>query len=484
MKKNILNKRNIFLLGMLLFFSSCDDYLDTEPIVEIITEEEQPIKNAREAESAMSAIYSQLGGEFWQLDQFLIGDAQTDIAYAGSDNVQVFQIDEYRMVATNTISNRDWGYITDMLFRCNFVLNYIDDVEDLNSQRKEEIRSEASFFRALTFFKAVQIWGDFPIITKAITSVNQNNFDEVYEQTYPSRKPQEEVYEQIFADLQVAIKSIPASNQKFKANKAAVYSLMAKVNATIPSPDWNQVIQNCDNVTAEGLTLLPIYDHLFDGNHEGNAESIMEANGDGWSSPIGAWGASMFYGTDWKKFNTPSNALVADYDASKDEVRKKSTVLFSANTVPWSDTFWPSSKYPFANKMRKTDGTQNYYIYRYSDILLLKAEALAQTGDTAGAMTLVNRVRERVQLAPLTAVSKEDALSIILHERKLELAFEGEYWFDLKRFGKSIEILSQQKDGNGNILPYAKNLTASKLLWPVPQEKIDANKNLVQNTGY
>lgn len=484
MKTNKLNKKSLFLLGMLFFFTSCDDYLETEPIVEVITEPEQPIKNASEAEKAMSAIYSQLGGEFWQLDQFIIGDAQTDIAYAGSDNVQVFQIDEYRMVATNTISNRDWGYITDMLFRCNFVLNYIDDVQDLNSQRKEEIRSEASFFRALTFFKAVQIWGDFPLITKAITSVNQNNFDEVYEQTYPARKPQEEIYQQIFEDLKVAIANTPASNQKFKANKAAVYALLAKVNATIPSPDWNQVIQNCDNVTAEGLTLLPVYDHLFDGNHEGNAESIMEANGDGWSSPIGAWGASMFYGTDWKKFNTPSNSLVSEYDSANDLVRKTSTILFSANAVPWSDIYWSSTKYPFANKMRKTDGTQNYYIYRYADIILLKAEALAQTGNTSGAMELVNKVRGRVSLAPLTATSKEDALNIILHERKLELAFEGEYWYDLKRFGKSIEILSQQKDGKGVLLPYVKNLTSSKLVWPVPQDKIDANKNLVQNTGY
>jgi hypothetical protein len=54
----------------------------------------------------------------------------------------------------------------------------------------------------------------------------------------------------------------------------------------------------------------------------------------------------------------------------------------------------------------------------------------------------------------------------------------------LKRFGKAVEILSKQKDGKGNLLPYASNISTSKLIWPVPQSKIDANKNLVQNPGY
>ena len=484
MKKNILKIKSVALLGLLCFYTSCSDYLDTEPIVEVVTKEEQPIKNVTEAEGAMSAVYSQLGGEFWQFDQFFIGDAQTDNSYAGADNVQMFQIDEYRMVATNTISNRDWGYIIDMLFRCNFVLNYIDNVKDLSAKRKEEMKAEASFFRAFTLFKAVQIWGDFPIITKAITSVNQDNFDEVYAQTYPERKPVAEVYAQILADLDAASTNIPSSDQKYKANKAAVNALKAKVNATKPSPDWNQVIQNCDKVIAEGYTLLPVYEQLFDGNHEGNAESIFEANGGGWGSPIGAWGASMFYGTDWKKFNTPSNALVTAYDDEGDVIRKNSTIWFAPNTVPWSDNYWPSNKYPFANKMRKTDGTQNFYIFRFADVLLLKAEALAQNGDAISAMAIVNQVRSRAKLNPISAISKDEALSKILRERKLELAFEGEYWFDLKRFGKAVEILSKQKDGKGNTLPYASSINTSKLIWPVPQSKIDANKNLKQNPGY
>ena len=71
-----------------------------------------------------------------------------------------------------------------------------------------------------------------------------------------------------------------------------------------------------------------------------------------------------------------------------------------------------------------------------------------------------------------------------LQERKLELAFEGQRWFDLKRTGKALEIISNRKDQNGTVLSYAKNITQQRLLWPIPQNQIDNNPNLTQNPGY
>jgi len=144
--------------------------------------------------------------------------------------------------------------------------------------------------------------------------------------------------------------------------------------------------------------------------------------------------------------------------------------------------------------MRATDGTQNFYIFRLADILLIKAEALAHTGDLTGAMTLVNKVRTRVSLANVAAAtSQDDAINKILKERFVELAFEGQRWFDLKREGKSIEILSQQtypvfdpvtQTSTPTLMPYVNNITTKDLLWPVPQSAIDNNVNLSQNPGY
>ena len=66
----------------------------------------------------------------------------------------------------------------------------------------------------------------------------------------------------------------------------------------------------------------------------------------------------------------------------------------------------------------------------------------------------------------------------------MELAFEGDRWFDLKRMSRAIEVLSTQKDGNGTILSYATNINQNRLLWPIPQDKLDANALLTQNPGY
>jgi hypothetical protein len=134
--------------------------------------------------------------------------------------------------------------------------------------------------------------------------------------------------------------------------------------------------------------------------------------------------------------------------------------------------------------MRDTNGNQNFYIARLADVLLLKAEALVSTGDVSGAMSLVNQVRARAGIASISASSQSDAVDKVLEERLMELAFEGDRWFDLKRMGKAIQLLSQQKDGNGNVLPFASNINQNRLLWPIPQDKLDANALLTQNPGY
>jgi len=264
-----------------LFFTavSCERYLDTEPISDQTVDINNPISNADDAEKAMITIYSDFGNEYWQLDYLLNGDAQTDISYAGADNVQNFQQDEYRILATNTNVNRDWGYLSNFMDHCNKILNYVDGAGDLSTVRKNQMKAEASIFRAMYLFHMVQLWGDVPIVTKSFITINSENFDEAYTQLYPKRQSVNDVYAQIISDLEGAIANAPASSEKYKANKGAAYALLAKVYATKPTPDWAKVKQYSDLVISQGYSLLPVYDHLFDSNHEGNAESIFEANG-------------------------------------------------------------------------------------------------------------------------------------------------------------------------------------------------------------
>jgi len=122
------------------------------------------------------------------------------------------------------------------------------------------------------------------------------------------------------------------------------------------------------------------------------------------------------------------------------------------------------------------------YVIRLADILLLKAEALAHSGDLAGALDLVNQVRSRVKLPAKSSSDQNEVLDITANERRLELAFEGHRWFDLIRTGKALDVMNSQKDGQGNPLNY--DVQPYQLIYPVPQEQIDLNPFLTQNPGY
>jgi hypothetical protein len=192
----------------------------------------------------------------------------------------------------------------------------------------------------------------------------------------------------------------------------------------------------------------------------------------------------MFRGTDWKKFNIPSNDLVQAFDDEQDLIRKNSSVIFEDVTGIWSDGHWPADYYPFLNKYRNfiEGNDQNYIFIRLADILLLKAEALNELGDVQGAADLVNLIRSRVNLPNTTVANYDDMRLAIEKERRLELAFEGHRWFDLKRTGRAISVMNNAKDAGGVSLGY--NLTQNRLIWPIPQGELDKNAQLTQNEGY
>jgi hypothetical protein len=95
---------------------------------------------------------------------------------------------------------------------------------------------------------------------------------------------------------------------------------------------------------------------------------------------------------------------------------------------------------------------------------------------------LVNEIRERVDL-PVTDADTQEAMRLAIEkERRLELAFEGHRWYDLKRTGRAIEVMNNVKGAGGVSLGY--NLNENRLLWPIPQGELDKNALLIQNPGY
>jgi hypothetical protein len=267
------------------------------------------------------------------------------------------------------------------------------------------------------------------------------------------------------------------------ATKGAVNALLAKVYATQEPLDWTKVGAYCDAVIAGGYTLLPDYDQLWNNQNENSAEAIFEINYNGGITD-GNWGTKIFRGLDWKKFNLPSNDLVNAFEAAGDTKRKNASIVFQDVSGKWSDQHWPQTHYPFINKYRNFNegSNQNYIFIRLADILLLKAEALNEIGDPAGAATLVNQIRSRVNLPNTTANTQADMRLAIEKERRLELAFEGIRWYDLKRTGRAGVVMAAAVGLNNENLGY--NVTPNRLVWPIPQAELDKNTKLTQNNGY
>jgi hypothetical protein len=476
-------------LSLVLLFASCEKFLDIKPTGNSLFIEQAGdtiFKTGNDVEAALSAVYGDFQNEYWQLDYFVNGDAQSDDAYAGADNPANFQIDEYMLISTNSNVSRDWAYLYQTIGKANLVINNVDITPDpsLSDQRRREIKGEAMFVRAFIYSQAVQLWGDVPLQLKEVTSISAAELGEIYPQLYPERKSMAEVYAQIIQDLEYASENVKAVQQhKGFATRGAANAVLAKVYATMDTKDYSKVVEYCDAVINSGYSLLPEYDMLWNNQNENSAESIFEVNYEGTPSNAN-WGASMFRGTDWKKFNTPSNDLVKAFNDENDLIRKNSSISFENVTGKWSDANWPAANYPFTYKYRiiTWPSSQNYILLRLADILLLKAEAMNELGDVNGAAQLVNQIRSRVDLPNTTATTQESMRLAIEKERRLELAFEGHRWFDLKRTGRAIEVINNAIGPDGN--KYGYNLTQNGLLWPIPQSELDKNELLTQNPGY
>lgn len=487
-------KKILFSLTILtaaLLLGSCEKFLELEPqsqgvAVTNTSADSVLYKSASEVEAALAGCYSDFKNEYYQLDYFVNGDAQSDDAYAGGDNPANFQIDDYKLDATNTNVSRDWAYLYSTVGKCNAVINNVGKVSDpaLTDTRKAEILGEASFIRAFMYFQLVQLWGDVPLQLQEVTTISADNLDDIYPIIFPARAPKEEVYAQIIADLETALPRVRTTNvHKGYVTKGAVNAMLAKVYATREPHDWDKVNQYCDAVINGGYALLADYNQLWNNANENSAEAIFEINYNGGITD-GNWGTKIFRGLDWKKFNLPANDLVAAFDAEGDNIRKNASVIFLDVSGKWSDPHWPQTHYPFINKWRnfQEGSDQNYIFIRLADILLLKAEALNEMGDVDGAATLVNQIRSRVSL-PNTAAANQAAMRLAIEkERRLELAFEGHRWYDLKRTGRAIPVMNAAVGVNGQPLGY--NLTENRLLWPIPQAELDKNTKLTQNPGY
>ncbi len=471
-------KNFILLIFVALSITSCSDFLDREPISDLA--EDNFFKTGADAESALVAAYDALQSEFYIFDRFTNGDVIADNCYAGGDNPNNFQLDEFTLTASNANVERDWAYLYEGISRASTVLDNVPDIEstDLAAARKTEILAEASFLRAYHYFQLVNLWGEVPLVLGKVNSTEPSV-------VFQSKVSVQEVYDAIISDLKFAAENLPLSHpqQEQRATKGAANAMLTKAYAHQPNPDWEMVKAHASEVINSGVyQLLPNYDDLWIPTNENTSESIFEVQFIGGTNEAN-WGPQLWLPpslTDdgWRKFNTPSKDLIAAFDAENDAIRKGASILFE-NGLPWQDPDFPNGSVPFPYKQREANGwssANNYVLLRLADVILLLAEAENELGNTGIAAIELNKIRTRVELVNTSAMGQDDLRTAIYKERRLELAFEGHRWYDLKRSDTAMGIM--------NALGRNYDVEEYELLWPIPQSELDRNPNLTQNTGY
>ena len=478
----------LFLVAAALLGTACKKEITKTPISSLTSSNYW--KTATDAEAGLTGAYNSLYQQFYIWDYMTNGDVQSDNCYAGGNNPDNFGIDNYQLNALNGNVTRDWQGLYFGVANANAVLDNVPSINDIawsTNTRKQQILAEAKFLRALHYYYLVTTYGDVPLVLTANASGAALD---------PARTPAAAVWVQIEQDLISADSSLlPASGSNPNSGRAlqgSADALLAKVYAQ--QLKYDSCLIWCNKVLANPYyALLTNYADLFDGNHNNTVESLFEIQHSTISGTTN-YGPELLLpysltGDTWAKFNIPTNDLIADYHSQNDVVRLNASVYFTVASDTNGAIPPPYTKFPvpFSYKWKQPGGfnsPDNEILIRLADIILLKAEALNQTNQTAQAIPLINQIRARVSLPATTASSQSDVAAAVLNERRLELALEGTRWLDLLRAGSqyTISLMATQVDPNGNPLNY--QLNTNKLLWPVPQSERDLDKNLSQNTGY
>jgi hypothetical protein len=470
------------------FVSGCsNDYLDVDQTESISTKDIALFNNDEGAATFVTAIYSKFLD--WNMTSFSwigLSSIASDDADKGSSPGDTGSdkdvMDALTYNASSPSTSEIFAANYEGINRCNQALSIIPQLDQANPALRARLLGEAKFLRAFMYFTLVKTYGGVPIVDHLPNPSSDE--DRIMQLT---RKTSAEVYALIESDLNDAIAALPnkseyAAAEKGRASKGAAYALLAKVN--LYQENWQKVVDNCNLVT--GYSVVSNYASMFRLAGENDSESIFEIQGtgsipakgiQGYSATQGARGAG---GWGWG-FNTPSQSLVNAYEAG--DVRKDATIIFAGTTL-YDGRVVPTTvenpRYNYkAYSSAFTDGWEtdvNIKYLRYAEVILMKAEALNELNQTSDAIPLLNQIRSRAGLANSTAVSQAAVRTAIWKERRVEMAFEHDRFFDLVRTGQAAAAFAI--DGKTFV-------TGKHEVFPLPQSFItQANGLSIQNLGY
>ncbi len=503
-------KKLIFILfasSLFIGFFSCEDELDKLPIVGEL--ESNFYQTQGDAVNAVTAAYDPLQynytNEVYHFRWF-IGDFSSDDATKGgsgvTDQPQLEELSTFLGTPNNIHLNANWTADYIGIYRCNLVLENVPGIEDENFDENLRARliAEAQFLRAYYYFDLVTIFGNVPLVDRTLSpsEYNQPNSEEAL------------IWDFIEQDLIAASVVLPLKSQYplgslGRASQGAAQGLLLR--SYVYQSKWPEALAVAEEIVASGeYSLAEDYENIFRKAGENGPGSVFEIQ----RSPLGGgfWGnvngsnegnlANIYqiargaFG-GWG-FNIPTQDFVDEFETG--DIRLNASVFMVGDTMGDRGVFTKTAAgadhdyYPrkfFVSRSEHEEinigdpsqnGESNDRILRYSDILLMHAEAAYNMGQEDVARASINAVRERAsrtsaQTLPAVTASGGQLLDAIYHERRVELGLEGIRYFDLIRQGRGTEVLG------------AAGYQDFQRLFPIPQQQIDlSNGVLVQNPGY
>lgn len=490
--------KNYIKLGLLagvISFAACDDELTTDPIGRTTLEQANTTPTLTIIETAVYSSYdllsnrlnmlgqwNWLGGLVFQNDYVMQDIASDDMEKKWNpdgDQLWIDDINNYNFTSENGGPNGLWKYDYEGIKRINIAIEYltnpnIESITGITTARKNQLLGESYFLRSYYYFSLVTNFGDVPLILAPVKS-----YEEAFDVAVKVEK--QKVWEQIQADLLLAKDLLPNSKyssetEKWRVSKAAVIALQAK--SYLYNENWSEVPALVDQIAALGYDLNA---HYFDSFRTEYSDNEVIFAFDHQTNAVPRRGNGICAPLDWGFF-APSTDFLDAFEPN--DPRKFYTVNVEAKNV---------------NKMLgSTNGTNkgnddapNNKIYiRYADALLWKAEALNESGDYAGAVAIINQIRNRARTTPdvdgnlapdgtladrPASTDKATIKGWLISERRVELGFENQRMLDLKRWGIAKQVMTA----------HGKNFQDKHMLYPIPQSEIDASAGtLTQNTGY
>lgn len=506
--KNLKINKYLIVGVMTITLVSCkQDFLDLDPNDRITTE--NFYQSQDDAISAVNSIYQPLTGLYnymWQFGDIMSDDTDTG-GGGGGDGATELELDNFTVTPFNSNLTNYWAQCYIGIQRANIAISKIPEIPGISASIRDRSIGEAHFLRGFYYYSLVRLFGDVPLYTDPISLDDSRTV---------ARSPKADVYAQVIADLKQAETLLPpsypnGSADKGRATAGSAKGILAGVYLTLGNkPD--AAAKAMEVISAAGTYGYDLWDNYGDNfklENENGKESVFEvqyrSGGGQWTFFGGGQVLNTFmapraqnivqasgYGFSVPTldlFNQYERTNPADSSTIKDERRVPSMWMPGDKFVSGSlDYTQPSALVgsplgfntkkhfvPITNVSGDNGGwtcSKNIHVMRYSEILLIYAEA---AGPALG-KTYVDRVRDRAGLGPLpTGLSDADYLAAIYKERRVEFAFEMHRWFDLLRHpDPNYFITVMQAAGKTNV-------AAKHRYMPIPQSERDINPNLTQN---